>query len=45
MLETIGIKGLLKLMDGVEDRYCEFRSCLAYYDGVDMKFFESKSPG
>ncbi|WP_461614932.1 non-canonical purine NTP pyrophosphatase [Clostridium sp. Marseille-QA1073] len=45
MLETIGIKGLLKLMDGVEDRYCEFRSCLSYYDGVDMKFFESKSPG
>ncbi len=45
MLETIGIKGLLKLMDGVDNRYCEFRSCLAYYDGVDMKFFESKSPG
>ncbi len=27
------------------NRYCEFKSCLAYYDGVDMNFFESKSPG
>ncbi|MFT8313631.1 MAG: non-canonical purine NTP pyrophosphatase [Clostridium sp.] len=45
MLDTIGIKGLLKLMEGVGNRYCEFRSCLAYYDGVDIKFFESKSSG
>ncbi len=45
MLETIGIKRLLKLMDGLDNRYCEFRSCLSYYDGVDMEFFESKSPG
>lgn len=44
-LETIGIKGILKLMENVEDRYCEFRSCLAYYDGENMKFFESKTPG
>lgn len=44
-LDTIGIEGILKLMDGVENRYCEFRSCLAYYDGVNMKFFESKSSG
>ena len=44
-LDTIGIEGLLKLMDGVNNRYCEFRSCLAYYDGSILHFFESKSPG
>ncbi|MCF6408131.1 non-canonical purine NTP pyrophosphatase [Pseudalkalibacillus salsuginis] len=45
MLDTIGIKGVLKLLKNVENRYSEFRSCLAYYDGEIMKFFESKSPG
>lgn len=45
MLGTIGIEGILKLMDSIENRYCEFKSCLAYYDGIDIKFFESKSPG
>ena len=45
MLDTIGIDGILKLMDGVENRACEFRSCLAYYDGEEMRLFESKSPG
>ena len=44
-LDTIGIEGILKLMNGVKNRYCEFRSCLAYYDGSLIKFFESKSPG
>ncbi|WP_200411735.1 non-canonical purine NTP pyrophosphatase [Virgibacillus salexigens] len=45
MLDTIGIKGVLKLMNNVQNRYSEFRSCLAYYDGEIMAFFESKSPG
>ncbi|GCD10513.1 non-canonical purine NTP pyrophosphatase [Clostridium tagluense] len=45
MLETIGIKGVLKLMEGISNRYCEFKSCLAYYDGINLEFFESKSPG
>jgi len=45
MLDTIGIKGILKLMDGISNRYCEFRSCLAYYDGIDIKYFQSQSPG
>lgn len=40
-LETIGIEGLIKLMAGVENRHCEFRECLAYYDGETYKFFES----
>ncbi|MCB2299246.1 non-canonical purine NTP pyrophosphatase [Clostridium tagluense] len=45
MLETIGINGVLKLMEGISNRYCEFKSCLAYYDGINLEFFESKSPG
>lgn len=40
-LETIGIKGILKLMEGIENRNCEFRECLAYYDGEHYEFFES----
>lgn len=44
-LDTIGIEGILKLMKAVPNRHCEFRSCLAFYDGNKMKFFESKSPG
>jgi XTP/dITP diphosphohydrolase len=45
MLDTIGIEGVLKLLRDEENRECEFRSCLAYYDGEEMRFFESKSPG
>lgn len=45
MLETIGIKDVLKLLGNEENRQSEFRACLAYYDGEEMKFFESKSPG
>ncbi|MGG3915417.1 non-canonical purine NTP pyrophosphatase [Rossellomorea vietnamensis] len=45
MLDTIGIEGILKLMHGEKNRACEFRSCLAYYDGEEIRFFESKSSG
>jgi len=31
--KTIGCKGLLKLMEGVEDRSAQFRSAIAYSDG------------
>ena len=34
-LDTIGIQGLLKLMEGEENRTCCFRQCLAYYDGKE----------
>ena len=44
-LETIGIDGILKLMEDKINKECEFRSCLAYYDGIEIKFFESKSQG
>lgn len=45
VLETLGIEGLLKLMVDIDNRACSFKTCLAYYDGVTMKFFESESPG
>lgn len=44
-LETIGIEGILKLMEEKDKRSCEFRSCLAFYDGKEIKFFESSSKG
>ena len=44
-LDTIGLKGILKLMENQNNRYCEFRECVAYYDGTSMKFFESKCFG
>jgi XTP/dITP diphosphohydrolase len=45
MLDTIGIDGCLKLMKGETNRECEFRSCVAFFNGEDVKYFESKSPG
>ena len=40
-LDTIGIKGILKLMEGVENRACMFKECLAYYDGTSLEYFYS----
>ncbi|MBR6666346.1 MAG: hypothetical protein IKL22_11610 [Lachnospiraceae bacterium] len=31
--ETLGIRGLLKLLENEENRECIIRQCLAYYDG------------
>ncbi|NBI08376.1 non-canonical purine NTP pyrophosphatase [Senegalia massiliensis] len=44
-LETIGIEGILKLMEGKENRHCKFKECLVYYDGHNMKFFEAETNG
>ncbi len=44
-LETIGVEGILKLMEGKENRKCKFRECLVYYDGDSMKFFEAETEG
>lgn len=44
-LETIGIEGILKLMEGKENRDCKFKECLVYYDGDNMKFFEAETKG
>lgn len=45
LLETIGINGLLENMKDVEDRYCYFKECLAYYDGKDIKYFYGITQG
>lgn len=45
-LETIGIPGVLKLLEG-QDRTCEFRSCLAFFDdkNTEPHYFDSHTPG
>ena len=44
-LETIGIKGILKLMEGKENRNCKFTECLSYYDGENLYQFMGEHPG
>ncbi len=44
-LDTIGVDGILKLMDGKENRACKFEECLAYHDGKDIHYFYGKHPG
>ena len=44
-LDTIGVDGILKLMDGVENRNCCFRQCLAYYDGHEIMYFYGENKG
>ena len=44
-LETIGIKGILKLMEGKKNRNCRFIECLSYYDGENLYQFDGKHEG
>ena len=44
-LDTIGINGILKLMQGKENRKCRFEECLAYHDGNKIHYFYGKHPG
>jgi len=44
-LETIGIEGILKLMEGKENRKCRFTECLSYYDGKEVYQFMGKQEG
>ena len=44
-LETLGIEGLLKLMEGKENRKCRFVECLSYYDGKELHQFMGKHEG
>ena len=44
-LDTIGIKGILKLMEGKENRVCKFTECLSYYDGKELQQFMGKHEG
>ena len=44
-LDTIGIDGILKLMEGKENRKCRFTECLSYYDGKEVHQFMGKHEG
>ena len=44
-LDTIGIDGILKLMEGKDNRACKFTECLSYYDGKDVYQFMGKHDG
>lgn len=44
-LETIGIEGMLKLMEGKENRKCRFTECLSYYDGKELRQFMGRHDG
>jgi XTP/dITP diphosphohydrolase len=44
-LETIGIDGILKLMEGKQNRNCKFTECFSYYDGKELRQFMGKHPG
>ncbi len=44
-LDTIGIDGILKLMEEKENRDCRFTECLSYYDGKELHQFMGKSEG
>ena len=43
-LDTIGIEGILKLMENKQDRRCAFNECLAYHDGKEIHYFYGKHP-
>lgn len=44
-LETIGIEGILKLMEGKQNRKCRFTECLSYFDGKEIHQFMGKHEG
>lgn len=44
-LDTIGIDGILKLMEGKKNRSCRFTECLSYYDGDELRQFMGKHEG
>ena len=44
-LDTIGVDGILKLMEGKENRKCRFTECLSYYDGNELHQFMGKHEG
>lgn len=44
-LDTIGIDGILELMKNKSNKKCQFKECLAYYDGETIKYFYRESKG
>lgn len=45
VIDGMGIDGLLDEMKDIDDRYCYFLECLAYYDGEHLEFFYGKAEG
>ena len=43
--DTIGNKGIMRLLENIETRNAEFVAIIAYCDGDDVKLFESSIPG
>ena len=44
-LDTLGLNGILKLMEEKENRNCKFTECFSYYDGKELKQFMGQHPG
>ena len=44
-LDTIGIDGILESMKNKSNKKCQFKECLAYYDGETIKYFYGESKG
>ena len=44
-LDTIGINGILKLMEEKDNRNCRFTECLSYYDGNELNQFMGQHDG
>ena len=43
--EKIGLAGVLKLMDGVENRAAKFQAVIAYHDGKEVHVFKGECSG
>ena len=44
-LKKLGVKGILKLLSGVEDRSAYFEACIAYHDGDNISVFHGRCDG
>ena len=44
-LGTVGVSGLLRLMQGQTNRRCAFRQCLGYFDGAQEHYFTAENTG
>lgn len=43
--DTIGNRGVLKLMEGARERGAHFEACIAYHDGEDVHIFKGRVNG
>lgn len=44
-LEKLGLDNILKMLEGESNRKAYFKECIAYYDGIDIKYFYGISKG